>query len=304
VSTSLQVGGSPANGVPNPSELEPLSDEFSLQFERELIPNFAVRATGIYSRNTNAYRIQNNKRPYSVYTIPVTTADPGPDGKVGTADDPGTTIGYFDYPATYAGAAFQEVMLINDPKANDSYKSLEIAGSKRLTHGWQFMASYSATKRHNPLVQNAGGGLTLGINTFDPNAEIFAADNTWEWLVRGSGAYNFRGGILVSANYERRSGDAFARTVSVAGGGQIRSLTVRVEPIGARRRPDINLLDMRVEKNLRVTDRQSVLVRLNIYNTLNINTITSSTALSGPNFLKPTGIVPPRQFELSGTYRF
>ncbi len=304
VSTSLQVGGSPANGVPNPNEREPMSDEVSLQFEHELFPNFGVRATGIYSRNTNSYRLQNNKRPYEVFNLPVRTADPGPDGRAGTGDEPGTTIGYWDYPAAYAGVAFQEVMLINDPRRNDSYRSFELAASRRMSRGWQFMVSYSATKRNEPLVNNAGGGLTLGVNTYDPNGEIFAADNTWEWLGRASGAYNLPKGMLVSANFEHRSGTPFARTVSVAGGQQIRSLTIRVEPIGARRQPNINLLDVRVEKNFRLTTRQTALVRLNMYNFLNVNTITGLTALSGPNFLRPTGILPPRQFELSAIYKF
>jgi hypothetical protein len=304
VSTSLQVGGAPANGVPNPNEEEPMSDEFSLQFEQELLPGFALRATGIYSRNTNSYRLQNNKRPYEVYSVPVRTADPGPDGRAGSGDEPGTTIGYWDYPASYAGAAFQQVTLINDPRANDSYKSFELAASRRLAGGWQFMVSYSATKRDQPLVNNTGGGLTLGINTFDPNAEIFAADTNWEWLGRASGAYTLPYGLLVSANYEHRSGNPFARTVSVAGGSQIRSLTIRVEPIGTRRLPNINLMDVRLEKNFRLTGRQSAVVRLNMYNFLNVNTITGVTALSGPNFLRPSGIVPPRQFELSASYRF
>ena len=31
----------------------------------------------------------NNFRPYEAYNIPVTNRDPGPDGRVGTADDGG-----------------------------------------------------------------------------------------------------------------------------------------------------------------------------------------------------------------------
>jgi hypothetical protein len=119
VSTTLQgVGAALANGVPNPNEKEPKTDEYSISVERELMPNLAVRASGIVSTTKNSYRLQNNLRPYSVYTIPITNLDPGPDNKLGTADDTGRTITYYDYPASLAGSAFQQPTLINDPKAD------------------------------------------------------------------------------------------------------------------------------------------------------------------------------------------
>ena len=268
------------------------------------MPNFAVRGTGIYSRALNQYRLQNTKRPYEVYNIPITNQDPGKDGKLGTADDPGTTITYYDYPAAYAGAAFQQSMLINDDRANSTYKSVEVAVSRRFIKGWQFQGSYSATRKNIPLTNTAGGGLTLGINTYDPNAEINTADQTWEWLGRLSGAYRTRWDILLAANYERRSGTATARTVSATGGKQIPSFTVRVEPLGAIRLPDINLLDFRAEKNFRVAGSQKLAVRMNVFNAANISTITAQTVLSGVNFGRATAIVPPRTFELSASYTF
>lgn len=79
--TRLEVGETDAGAVPNPNEKQPITDEFSLSVERELIRDFAVRVTGVYSRNINTYRLQNNLRPYGVYSIPITNADPGPDGR-------------------------------------------------------------------------------------------------------------------------------------------------------------------------------------------------------------------------------
>jgi hypothetical protein len=300
-----------SNAVPNPNEKEPMTDDFTLSVERELVPNFAVRATGIYSRNTNSYRVQNNRRPYEAYSIPVTSPDPGPDGRLGTADDPAGLVTYYEYPAALAGAAFQQPTLINDPNANEAYTSFEIAASKRLASRWQFMASYSATRLDIPIVQNTSGvsdfaspGIAVFLSTYDPNAEIFAANDTWEWLGRASGSYAFPWGVLFSANFEHRSGRPFARMVSAAGGRTIPSQTVRVEPIGTRRSPNINLLDFRAEKSFRIREGQKMAVRLNLYNSLNVNTIVSLIQLSGPNFLRPTSIVPPRTAEFSITYNF
>ena len=45
-----EAAGALANGVVNPNEKEPMTDEFSAQFQRELVSNVAVRVTGVYSR--------------------------------------------------------------------------------------------------------------------------------------------------------------------------------------------------------------------------------------------------------------
>ena len=87
-----------ANGIVNPNETEPYTDEFTVQLEKQIAAGFAVRVTGAYSRAMNQYRLLNTLRPPSSYSIPVTNKDPGPDGKLGTADDPGTSITYYEIP--------------------------------------------------------------------------------------------------------------------------------------------------------------------------------------------------------------
>jgi hypothetical protein len=311
VSQVTQAGPALAGAVSNPNEKEPFTDDFSVSFERELVSNFAVRVTGVYSRTQNSYRVQNNLRPYNVYNIPVTTPDPGPDGKLGTADDPGTNVTYYEYSKAFSPVSFQQPMLINDPNANQSYKTLEVAANKRLTNRWQVMASYSATKVHIPFVQNTAGvgdfispGLTVFLATYDPNAEILTANNTWEWSSTASGSYRFPWNVLVSAHYENRSGIPYARTVSASGGATIPSITVRVNPIGTYRTPSINLTDFRLEKSIALGLARSVALRLNFYNFLNSNTLTSLTQQSGPNFQLPSAILPARVVEFGIAYRY
>jgi hypothetical protein len=173
-----------------------------------------------------------------------------------------------------------------------------------------FLGSYSATKSRIPFVQNTSGvgdfvqpGLAVFLTTYDPNAEIFAENNTWEWLGRASGSYTFPGAIIVSAHFENRSGIPFARTVSATGGVTIPSIAIRVEPIGARRTPHVNILDFRAEKAIRL-GAQRLSVRLNLYNMLNVNTVTSLNQQSGASFLGATAIVPPRTAEVSAQYTF
>jgi hypothetical protein len=197
------------NQIVNPDEEGPFTDQFSLSIERELMANFAVRATGAYSRQLNVRRLLNTRRPYDAYSIPITRPIPGPDGIV----PPGSPLGtltYYEYPVALRGLAFQVPMLVNDPKADRNYRTIEVAVTRRMDK-WMMLASYSGTRIHDPLVANVGGNQSFPANTVDPNSEIFAADNTWEWSVKVGGAYLLPFGFSTSSNYELRSGTRFAR---------------------------------------------------------------------------------------------
>jgi len=247
-----------------------------------------------------------------VYNIPVTNPDPGPDNRLGTADDPGTLVTYWDYPSAYRGRSFQQPMLVNSPESDQTFKSYEVALNKRLSNRWLALASYSSTNVDIPYAQNTAStgndftmpGLQVFLATLDPNAEINSALRYREWTGRASGAYLFPGGVQVSGNFESRSGTPYARTVSFTGGQQITSQVVRVEPIGTRRMPTINLLHMRAEKSFRVRQGHEVSVRFNVYNVTNISTVQTLTQQSGPNFELPLTIIPPRIAELGVQYTF
>jgi hypothetical protein len=152
------------------------------------------------------------------------------------------------------------------------------------------------------------------VTSYNPNAEINAANNTWEWQTRLSGSYLFPADIQASANFSNQNGDPWARTVSLTGGKQIPSITVRAEPIGTRLLPSLNLLTLGAEKSFRLKRGHRVGVRAQVYNALNVNTVlgaTSSSRLvlklnpqSGPNFGKPTEIARPRIGEVALTYAF
>src|SRR5207245_160238 len=92
----------PVNGINNPNEKPVGTDQFAVSIERQLGRNFGV-ASGVYIKSFDEQRILNVLRPYDAYNIPITRPDPGPDGAPNTADDPGRTLTYFDYPAALAG---------------------------------------------------------------------------------------------------------------------------------------------------------------------------------------------------------
>jgi hypothetical protein len=116
--------------------------------------------------------------------------------------------------------------------------------------------------------------------------------------------------VLVSTSFEHRSGEPWARQVLFRGGTTIPSITLRVEPIGAERLPNRNIMNMRIQKTLRLTAAQKVELRMNIYNVLNANTTMNVNKRSGPTYLtlQPTDTAPaimePRIFELTLGFTF
>jgi hypothetical protein len=284
-----------ANVISNPDQPQTKEDQFSLSLERELRANFAVRVTGLYSRRFDVIRSQNLRRGPETYTIANTRPDPGPDGRTGTTDDPGTFITWWEYPRELVSFANQLNWLVGDPNATETFKTIEMTGTRRLANGWQVLASYSATRSDIPVPAESN---------INPNVEINTANRTWEWLFRASSAYVFPANVMLSANFEHRSGDVQARTVNLTGGGTIPSITVNAEPLGSLRLPNLNTFDLRVSKRFDVGRGRRIEGQINIFNVMNSNTVTARTVLSGANYLRATAILPPRIVDFNVAYTF
>lgn len=305
-----QSGGS--NTRPDPNEKQPIQDELFASVERQVMADFAARVTGVYSRATNSHRLTNVLRPPDTYTIPVTNVDPGPDGIAGNADDPGTRLTYYEFPTSLNGRAFELFQLSNSDESV-SFSSFEVALSKRQSRNWQMQASYSATKHNIPFINGLDPteqGSSTRIANDTPNDEIFASDHTWEWTGKLAAAYIFPRSFTLSGNYEHRSGEPWARQVLFRGGATIPSITLRVEPIGTRRLPNRNLVNMRLQKALQLGGAHRLELRVNVYNVLNANTVMNVVKRSGPSFGQPTpgaafpAIMEPRIYEFGFSYIF
>ena len=301
-----------AFGTVNPNEKQPKSDEVTLTFERELVANTAVRVTGVYTRNFNSYALAEISRD-GEYTIPVTNLDPGPDGRLGTGDDAGQSFTYYEYPDSLGGAAFAKTMFVNDASQDTSYRTFEIAVMKRPAQGWQVGASYSSTWSDVPIAcGTSGSGLGSGTPVVwatsrclrNLNVAFNTADNTREWQTKLSGAYTLPFGILLSGNYDIRSGAPQARQVVFTGGRTIRSIALNVEPRGSFYLPNTHELDVRAAKRVSFGPARSLEARVDIYNALNKNTTRAWNLQSGANYLRPSLIMFPRILQIGATLNF
>src|SRR5262249_56871677 len=112
---------------------------------------------------------------------------------------------------------------------------------------WQLLGSYSATKWDVPIMSSTLTGQQTSANLefngnvesgpMNPNAEINTADHEWESSAKLSGVYVFPLQIMVSANFEHRSGYPYARQVQFTGGRTIPNFAMNVDPIGTPRLP-------------------------------------------------------------------
>ena len=79
----------------------------------------------------------------------------------------------------------------------------------------------------------------------------------------------------------------------------------RYDRVGTITVDDKKIWDNRFSKRIKITGSQSIEAELNIYNTLNANTITAQTNRVGSAaFLQPTDILAARVMRLGVKYRF
>jgi hypothetical protein len=277
----------------NPNEPQPKSDEWSLTFERDLGRNLAVRMTGVYATNFDLRRLEEIRRPRSAYTIPITNANPGYDGIVGTSDDPGNTITYWEFPAVLAGLANSATQII-PADGKQTFKSIEVAGTRRLIGGWQAAASFAATLADAPFTDEQAD---------NPNTEIFTYNTTWERTTKLSAGYTLPYEVVMSATYERRSGTPQASNHQFSGGTTIRTIALNIEDIGTIGLPSTNLWNMRFAKRVRL-GRQTIEGRFDFFNIFNANFVTSQSTRVGPSYLVPSAIILPRILQMGFTYEF
>ena len=278
----------------NPDEPQPKSDEWSLTFERELAWNLAIRGTGVYATNFDLRRLEEIKRPRSAYTIPITNPNPGYDGLMGTADDPGTTITYWEYDASLAGLANSSTRIIST-EGKQTFKSFEVAGTRRLRGGWQASASIATTKADSPFTDEQPD---------NPNSEIYTYNATWETTTKLSGGYTLPYDVVMSATYERRSGTPQASNYQFTGGQTIRTIALNIEEIGTISLPPTNLWNMRFAKRFRLGASQAVEARFDFFNIFNADFVTAQSTRVGPSYLVPSSIILPRILQMGFTYNF
>jgi hypothetical protein len=301
-------GGSSAN-VLNPDLRQPMTNEVTLGFERELMADLGFRTLYVYKDFRDEFTTTNIRRPREAYNIPLTRRDPGPDGLLNTADD-GGQVTIWDYDPAYRGAAFVANQRQNSPFI-DRFQSIEFTVTKRTSGRWFGMGSFWVTKHHDHL----------SLLPDNPNNDLNNVTNQWTWASNFSGSYRLPWDVQFAAFLQSKIGVQGLRTnqfraADPDGGTPLRQLTtvtLRLEPFGTRRGPAITLLNLRATKIFSLGRGQRLEVNLDGFNLLNSSAPTIVTFASGPTFgwlgtaggnAAETGIVASRVGRVGMRYSF
>ena len=308
----------------DPNLKDPYSQQATGYFEQQLSEGVGARVGFVYLGIRNQFGVMQALRPASAYTVPFNVTDPGPDGAVGTGDDALRT--FYGIPnASISGCGpqvttptptcqFPTNQVETNAPNNGTYKTMEFALNKRMSHNWSANAGAGYTWQHDFPGYNANPGYP-GTNNgpFDYDYSFYS--------LKATGSYNFPLGILASLSYRFQAGQNYARQLSVtapaacactfSAGIQGTSTTVTntrvfVTDFNAFRQDNISVLDVRVEKTV---DLKLAKVRLfgDVYNLTNQYAAETINVLSGlssgvPTFQTPTAILGPRTARLG--FRF
>jgi len=284
-------GGSAPDAI-DPRLKLPRLTELGAWFERELPANVALR-TGIVWRGERGHFLrQDVAHPFEAFSAPIVIPDPGPDGRPGTSDDGAPLHGYELEPDASAGAVN---IVRNVPRSDSQFWTWDITASRRLSHHWSVEASFDHVWNQDETNAYFGQSLRQNPYPLTPNDLLNAGPaGRYEfrtWSAKMSGTYEGRWGIRLTPYLRHQAGQPFGRTFTTSlNYGNVRILA---EPIGTRRTDNVTIMDMRVEKEIRLSGNRRIAGFVDVFNLLNANP-EQATSWSSGTFLRPLSIVPPR----------
>src|SRR5687767_9927311 len=119
----------------DPDYSRPYTDEITGGLDHELFPNLRLSVIGTHRVERNPATTTNPANPYDTFLT--TRADNGRDGVAGTADD--GTFQFYNRTST----AVNQTFFTNDRSVRQTYKGLEITGTKRMSNNWQVLVGYT-----------------------------------------------------------------------------------------------------------------------------------------------------------------
>ena len=139
---------------------------------------------------------------------------------------------------------------------------------------------------------------------------------TTGWTFKASGSYLFSRGVMVGFSYNAMKGEPYGRFFTVteqyltlADPNRTTPLvqgnmTIVAEKAGTYYLPDINVIDLRVQKEFVIKGTQRLHLMLNLFNFADAKTVTGVYQSTGPCFGEPTNHLGGTVVRFSTRYTF
>ena len=270
-------------------------DEAGAWVEHELPARVGVRTGVVWRRDRSAFARQNLNQPFDAFTVPVQIRDPGPDGEAGTTDD-GETFTAYNLRPDFLGLRSANVLTNVAESTRSAYWTWEIHATRRSRGRWSLGAGFTHTWNRDHASGYAGQAVRANPYPFTPNDLINTGDGGAHefttWTAKAHGTYDAPWDLHITPVLRHQSGQPFGRTFT----SQLNyaTITVLAEPVGRRRLDNITLLDLHIEKRLRLPGSLRLAAFLDVFNVLNANPEQNVIWSSGASYSRPLSIVSPR----------
>jgi hypothetical protein len=292
----------------------PYSVEYNIGFQRELRGGFVVSAT--YARRDNwrtmgAENIALNESHYDALDVAI-PANPAI-GYNGQTIRIYNIKSQFQTLGTCTGVGKCQ-LTGNHSDRGDYFNGLDLTFNKRMTGRWMLTGgmSFSSSQSRVPNRRD------------NPNLNIFAGGPTSgnvPFSFKMSGIYRAPLGFELAGNFQRFSGTPELPTYTIQRSSGCSatqlcdsrltntSLTVNTALRGATEKPDVQMMDLSIGREFRLTEKNvRISPKMEFFNLLNANTVTSrSTNLTGTGssaYLNPSEILAPRMLRLTMQLNF
>jgi hypothetical protein len=253
----------------------PYLDELTVVFEKALTDDLAVSLTGFYKKRHNlAYDVNSRGEANAI------TKGMMADGSLETKDNwhqiedtivGGTHVPTFEQIETPIGNYYY-----NLEKAYQKYIALQVAVNKKLSNNWMADFSFTWQDWKRKLFEEE----TLDMNNFNFFSDGAVAPATtgsglrdvWvnsRWMVKFTGMYQFPWGINATCFFQAREGypQPLRRRMSLSMG--TRYMYREGYVVGDERLPTLWILNLGLEKTLKVSDTVTATLVVDWYNATN-----------------------------------
>jgi hypothetical protein len=281
----------------------PYVDEYTVGLDIGLSRTMTIQFNYVKKLDGRGNETLNVALPYDAYTLLTTGIDPGRDNITGTADD--QVLPVYSVPRTYPtfGQVIERIIQTEKGEGRNKYDAYGVTFNKQLSNNYSFLVSFDADYRdlndndpRNPNEALYGPGAGTGANTFGRAAD------SWNYAFRMSGTYQMPWGLMYASSLNAQSGDYFFREVQIR--DSLNTL-ITIRPEAQAGRYDwVKIWDNRISKRFGLPRGHSVEAQFDMFNTLNVNTVTAQTNRNGSTYLRPTEIIAPRVARVGLRYRF